>query len=178
MNTIRIQKLLSFFKWKILYIFSKKNIRIGKGPLNINSSVSCNSKGIIMIGDYFHSDKNLKLRADNGIINIGRAVYMNQNVSVTARDSISIGDNVVIGNNVVIVDHDHKMPLTRNDEYLCEPVKIGNYTWIGANSVILKGTIIGNNCIVGAGAVVKGQFEDYSIILGVPGKNLGRVNED
>ena len=38
------------------------------------------------------------------------------------------------------------------------------------NSIILKGTTIGNNCVVGAGSVVHGTFGDNCVIAGNPAK--------
>lgn len=49
-------------------------------------------------------------------------------------------------------------------------MKIGNDCWIGAKATILDGTVIGNHCIVAAGAVVKGTYPDNVIIGGVPAK--------
>ena len=42
---------------------------------------------------------------------------------------------------------------------------IGKNCWIGANTIILKGTIIGDNCVVGAGCVLKGKYPDSTIII-------------
>lgn len=36
-----------------------------------------------------------------------------------------------------------------------KPISVGNNVFVGARSVILPGTFIGDNCIIGAGAVVK-----------------------
>ena len=47
---------------------------------------------------------------------------------------------------------------------------IGNDCFIGMNSIILKGTTLGNNVIVGAGSVVHGHFPDNVIIAGNPAK--------
>ena len=44
-------------------------------------------------------------------------------------------------------------------------LKIGKNCWIGANTVILRGTVLGDNCVVGAGSVLKGHYESGSIIL-------------
>ncbi len=57
--------------------------------------------------------------------------------------------------------------------YILEPVKIGEYTFVGTSSVILPGTTIGRACVVGAGSVVKGAFPDYSIIVGNPATIVG-----
>ena len=42
---------------------------------------------------------------------------------------------------------------------------IGDNSWIGCNVVILRGTSIGKNCIVGAGSVLKGTYPDNSVIV-------------
>jgi len=49
-------------------------------------------------------------------------------------------------------------------------VKINNDVWIGANSVIMPGVIIGNGAVIGAGAVVTNNVPDYAIVVGVPAK--------
>ena len=43
--------------------------------------------------------------------------------------------------------------------------EIGKNVWIGANTVILRGTKIGDNCVIGAGTIVKGDFPENSIIV-------------
>lgn len=53
------------------------------------------------------------------------------------------------------------------------PVIIKESSFIGAGAIVLPGSIIGKNCIIGAGAVVKGNIEDYSIIVGNPAKKIG-----
>lgn len=56
----------------------------------------------------------------------------------------------------------------RNQTY--NEVIIKNDVWIGANSVIMPGVIIGNGAIIGAGAVVTKDVPDYAIVVGVPAK--------
>lgn len=46
-----------------------------------------------------------------------------------------------------------------------KPVKIGNNVWIGANTIILRGTEIGDNYVIGAGCVVKGKYNKGSVII-------------
>nr|WP_288788550.1 DapH/DapD/GlmU-related protein [uncultured Fibrobacter sp.] len=55
-------------------------------------------------------------------------------------------------------------------------VKIGNRVWIGNNATILKGTEIGENSVVAAGAVVSGKFPANVILGGVPAKIIGEVH--
>ena len=51
-----------------------------------------------------------------------------------------------------------------------ERIKIGNDVWIGCNSIIMGGISIGNGAIIGAGAVVTRDVDDYAIVGGVPAK--------
>ena len=51
-----------------------------------------------------------------------------------------------------------------------KPIHIGDNCFIGCNSIILKGTKLGSGCVVGAGAVVSGEFADNSVIVGNPAK--------
>jgi acetyltransferase-like isoleucine patch superfamily enzyme len=57
------------------------------------------------------------------------------------------------------------------------PIIIEDDCFIGVNAILLPGTTIGANSIVGAGAVVKGTFPDSSVIAGVPAKRLYSLDE-
>jgi acetyltransferase-like isoleucine patch superfamily enzyme len=43
--------------------------------------------------------------------------------------------------------------------------------------VIQAGTILGEQCIVGAGAIVKGKFDDFSVIVGNPAKVIKQYDK-
>ena len=58
----------------------------------------------------------------------------------------------------------------RKDKIGTKPISIGKNCFIGCNALILKGTVLGDNCVVGAGAVVSGKFEPNSVIAGNPAK--------
>ena len=57
-------------------------------------------------------------------------------------------------------------------------VSIGEDSFIGAGCIILPGSKIGKFCIVGAGAVVKGDFEDYSVIVGSPARKIKDIRDE
>lgn len=88
---------------------------------------------------------------------------------------IEIGDHVTITNGVEFITHDGGVWLFR-DQFpsinLFGQIKIGNNVFIGLNSIILPNTEIGDNTIVAAGSVVKGRFEENSVIGGVPARKI------
>lgn len=99
---------------------------------------------------------------------IGNNTSVNSNNMIVCRESIKIGNNVYLSPNVQIYDHDHDFRVEGGvtaGKYKTTPVEIGDSCWIGANTVILRGTKLGRNCVVGAGCVLKGEYPDDSVIV-------------
>lgn len=86
------------------------------------------------------------------------------------KGEIWIGKGSYIAPNVGIITRNHD--LYNLDEHQgAEDVVIGDKCWIGMNSVLLPGVVLGENIIVGAGSVVTKSFpEGYCVIAGVPAK--------
>ena len=82
---------------------------------------------------------------------------------------VFIGDYTQIAQNVGIISSNHDV--YDNSIHHHEEVRIGDYCWIGMNSVILPGVVLGDFTIVGAGSVVTKSFQEgYCIIAGNPAK--------
>ncbi len=85
---------------------------------------------------------------------------------------IVIGDYTIIAPNVCIAGYNHNLQDVRITD-LKGPVRIGKYSWIGANAVILPGVVLGDHTVVAAGAVVSKSFaEGYCVIGGNPASHL------
>lgn len=89
----------------------------------------------------------------------------NRNCIVICRNEIQIEEEVIFGPGVTIYDHDHIF----TDEgiqpgYKHGPVIIEKGCWIAANVTILRNTHIGEGCVIGAGAVVKGEIPPHSLV--------------
>jgi acetyltransferase-like isoleucine patch superfamily enzyme len=69
------------------------------------------------------------------------------------------------------------MPIIETDLKI-RPVRIGAWADIGVNAVILPGVTVGKGAIVGAGAVVTGDVEPFSIVAGVPARLVRRRGDD
>lgn len=150
-------------------IINKKGAKmhIGKN-VTIKSSFLSNLIGL-------YSRTIIVTRTENSQIIIGNNVGIS-GATIYARKSIEIGDNTLIGGNVKILDNDfHPLEIEdrnndRKEKILAKPIKIGKNCFIGCNSIVLKGTELGDGCIVGAGAVVSGKFDANSVIAGNPAK--------
>lgn len=107
-------------------------------------------------------------------IRIGNNVGLGTNGHYGGAGGVEIGDDTIFGNYVSVHPENHNfdspdVPI-RLQGVNHKGIKIGKGCWIGAKATILDGTIIGNGCIVAAGAVVRGVFPDNVIIGGVPAK--------
>lgn len=102
---------------------------------------------------------------EGGKIIIGDGVYFGRFCNIACHESIEIGDGCRFGPNVQIFDHNHKFAYDGIIQgYNRGGVFIGNGTWIGANVIILKGSIIGEKCVIGAGTVVSSMIPSHSIV--------------
>lgn len=113
-------------------------------------------------------------------IQIGDNVSIGQNFHVVATDKLIIGANTTISGNVLITDNNHEYEEI-GTHVLEQPLKsekteVGENCFIGYGAVIQAGTVLGKQCIVGSNAVVRGKFEDYSVLVGVPAKVVKKYN--
>ena len=137
-------------------VFKGTSIRIYKGSkLQVYNNAKIDENAVIAV-----------LRT--GILTIEGNVGVGPNDYIVCHKLIFIGEGAILGPNVYIYDHDHTF--TKNEgvdahKYNCGEVVIGKNCWIGANTVILKGTRIGDNCIIGAGSVLKGNYPSGSVII-------------
>ena len=108
---------------------------------------------------------------DNAQLSIGNSTYFTSDMHIEVVNSLSIGSDCAISWGVTIIDDDHHQLLgIEVKEQKQNLVSIGNKVWIGCNVTILKNTHIGNNCVIAAGSIVKGNFPDNSLIAGNPAK--------
>ena len=99
---------------------------------------------------------------DNCRIN-GAYLHAKKNITIGKNCLIAAGTNILDSNGHKLVSHDR----TQGED---DPkdIVIGNNVWLCLNSIILKGTKIGNNSVVTANSVVKGEFPDNCVIQGNP----------
>jgi acetyltransferase-like isoleucine patch superfamily enzyme len=93
---------------------------------------------------------------------------------------VTIGDHVTITSGVQFVTHDGGVWVFREefpDIDVFAPIRVGNNVFIGLNSIILPGAVIGDNCVIGAGSLVRGAIPPNSVAAGVPAKVIKPLGE-
>ncbi|BDU94261.1 acyltransferase [Clostridium perfringens] len=102
-------------------------------------------------------------------------------IDTNKKHMISIGDYCKITSGVTILSHDYSRSVASRvyGQFIggTLPVNIGDNVFIGEHATILMGTNIGNNCIIGANSVVKGDFPDNVVIAGNPAKIICTLEE-
>ncbi len=109
------------------------------------------------------------------LVEIGHNVAINRNCSfypsLMKKCKIVIGNNVTIAYNVSFIagsqDHRYKKLPDKGGE-----ITVEDYAYIGCNVVILPGITVGEGSVIGAGAVVTKDVNPYTIIGGVPAKEI------
>lgn len=98
-------------------------------------------------------------------------------IDVSRPELLEIGENVFLHRGTIILTHDWASWcfVNTHNEFIPShgKVKIGNNVWLGENVSILKGVTIGDNVIIGLGAVVTKDIPSNSIAVGVPAKVVG-----
>lgn len=142
----------------------------------------------IMIVSFKKHGKKVKIAKGTkfaGIKNVvvGNNVFIGEDcMFLCTRAKVYIGDGVMFGPKVTIITGGHetrivdipmyKITNKEKAEDLDRDVVFEGDNWIGANATILRGVTIAKGTVVAAGAVVTHSTKPYSIVAGVPAKEI------
>lgn len=112
-----------------------------------------------------------------GDVKVGKHTWVGPFTLLDGSGGLKIGDYCSICSGVQIYTHDTvKWALSGGKaKYEKAPVKIGNYCYMGSQTVIIKGAIIGDHSVIGACSFVNKEIPAYSIAAGSPAKVIGKV---
>lgn len=105
-------------------------------------------------------------------VEIGKDTIVGQGIFLDGREKLKIGDHVDIASEVMIYNSEHDIN-SEDFNAVSAPVEIGNYVFIGPRVIILPGVKIGEGAVVAAGAVVTKDIPEFTIVGGVPAKEIG-----
>jgi len=139
------------------------------------------SKEGIIFGSNVSIQKRTVIECSGSLKHLGKGLKVGNNVGIGSNSflgcagGIEIGDDTIIGNFVSFHSENHNFDRSdipiRLQGVNHKGIKIGKNCWIGAKVTILDGTVLGDGCIVAAGAVLNGKvYPKNSIIGGVPAK--------
>lgn len=112
-------------------------------------------------------------------IRVGHKVFINQCCTLYDMGGVDIGDRVMIGPNVNIITTGHPLEVSRRRAYVeGRPIIIEENVWIATGATILGGVTVGENSVVGAGAVVTKDVPPNSFVAGVPAKVIRSLEEN
>jgi UDP-2-acetamido-3-amino-2,3-dideoxy-glucuronate N-acetyltransferase len=95
-------------------------------------------------------------------------------------EGVHIEDNCFIGHNVTFINDKYPRSTNPNgelqteDDWICVPTYIKNGASVGSSSTVLCGITIGENAIIGAGAVVTKDVPPDTVVAGVPARVLSK----
>ncbi len=116
----------------------------------------------------------------NPVVAIGDRTLIGRGSQIIGHFSIDIGDDIQTGPDVYITDQNHSyqdpdVPIGR--QWPTEaPVSIGSGSWLGTGVIVLPGSAIGRNVVIGAGSVVTGPIPDHTVAVGSPARVVKRYD--
>ena len=139
----------------------------------------------IELGDYVNvvasSDKPVRLaiwsmQPDQGRIRVGNYCLICPGVRIGSAHEITVGDNCMIASNAYLTDSDWHDIYNRISMGKTAPINIENNVWIGDSAIVCKGVTIGENSIVGAGAVVVENVPANCVAAGNPARIVKQLD--
>lgn len=121
----------------------------------------------------------VKPAGGRGDVTIGEHVTINAGCVLYSGNGIRIGNHVAIAANCTLapVNHAYRRADLRIDEQGFLPsrggIVIEDDVWIGANCVLLDGSVLRRGCVIGAGSVVRGEIQGYAVHAGAPLRAVG-----
>ncbi len=154
-------------------------------PTAVVSALADNEDSVrgsrIVIGDGVRIDSFVKIKPAGGTgdVVIGANSYINSGCVIYSGNGVTIGSDVLIAANCTFagVNHEYRRRDLKIIEQRFQPSRGGivveDDVWIGANAVLLDGAVLRRGCVIGAGAVVRGEIAEFAVAVGAPARIIG-----
>lgn len=132
--------------------------------------------GRVILGRWVHLGDETCLRAHEGTLRVGDKAVFGRHNTVNCYLDVEIGSRTLVADWVHITDFDHRLedldiPI-KDQGIVKSPVRVGPDCWLAVKTTVLRGSVVGRGCVVGAHAVVRGVLPDYCVAGGLPAKVL------
>ncbi|MEG3132032.1 acyltransferase [Rouxiella sp. T17] len=150
-----------------------KTIDIGKHTKFINATITVKAGGKLTIGNLCEIRGRIIIE-ENCTLEIGHGLICNGEIKIHSAENakIIIGNDCLFANPQILNSDLHSIFSIESGMRInnAKDVVIKDRVWLATNSIVLKGTILENDTVVGAGSVVSGKFSSNSVIAGNPGR--------
>ena len=130
--------------------------------------------GKVRLGRWSWIGRGTKIRVHEGELSLGAKSVLGQECTLSAYQRISIGRECIVADRSMFIDFDHATAEVEEPirvQGICKrDVTIGHNVWVGYAASFLRGVTVGDNAVVGAGAVVCDDVPDNAVVGGVPAK--------
>lgn len=162
------------------YIKTEK-LKIGRMVV-IGSNVNIVTRRV-KIGDVSYTGNNINIGGGGAFdkyagIEIGSCCLISSESNINTCAKVTIGDEVGISPQVQIYTHNHWQNILDGYYPKFGPVTIGNKAYITGGALITPGVTIGEGSMVLANSLVVENVDDYSVVVGVPAKEIRKVNRN
>ena len=175
------------FLGKNCTLLNKKNINFGKNvTIEKHTTIDGYASQKITLADGVKIGAFSLVTCTSHLSSYGKGLQMGNNSAIGdfahfgASGGIEIGSDVIMGSYISFHSQNHifndSTKLIREQGVTSKGIKLGNNIWVGAKATFLDGCVVGNNCVVAAGAVVKDIFPDNVVIGGVPAKIIKTID--
>lgn len=175
------------YKNSVIEMADGARIIIGDGHLavNPNSPSGSHAEAFIRMRENavlrVHDSLSLAYKATIEIhkdaeVEVGSA-FINSDAVVLAAKKIQIGHGCLISRMVFIFDADHHPIYNEAGEQINQPkpVIIGDHVWIGLQSVIVRGSKIGEGAVIAANSLVGGKIKAGTMASGNPARSYSEI---
>jgi acetyltransferase-like isoleucine patch superfamily enzyme len=117
-----------------------------------------------------------KIRAHEGLVEIGAKSVLGQECTISSFQRVSIGRECILADRVMLIDFDHgvvevERPIREQGIYKRD-VRVGHNVWVGYGACFLRGVTVGDNAVVGTLSVVTKKVPANAVVGGAPAKLL------
>ncbi len=136
---------------------------------------------VVRLGRWSWIGDGCKIRAHEGLVEIGAKSVLGQECTISSFQHVSIGRECILADRVMLIDFDHgvvevERPI-RDQGIYKRDVRVGHNCWLGYGACILRGVTVGDNSVVGTSSVVTKDLPANSVSGGVPAKVLRMRDE-
>jgi len=115
-----------------------------------------------------------------GEVAVGENTWIGPFTVLDGKGGLTVGSDCNVSAGVQLYTHDTVAACLTGGQAApaYAPVSIGDRTYLGPNAIVTRGVTVGSQCVIGAAALVNADVPDRSIVFGVPGRVVGRVEVD